>query len=106
MYTSTFPGHDEVPTNIRALAGNRERIAEHCAIAQRRRSEGRFAYAFYRTLRHRAGCGCPLCAVIDRLQGPETLARIAALTGSPVTESGGLFASEYRPTSFLDPHRP
>ncbi len=103
-YASTFPGHDEVRTDIRGLPDNRERIEEHYAIAQRRRSEGRFAYAFFRTLRHRTGCGCPLCAVIERLQGPETLARIAALTGSPITESGGLFASEYRPTSFLDPH--
>ena len=103
-YASTFPGHGEARTDIRGLAENQGRIAEHYAIAQQRRSEGRFAYAFFRTLAHRAGCDCPLCTVIAHLQGPEMLARIGELTGSPISRSGGLFASDYRPTSFLDPH--
>jgi hypothetical protein len=103
-FASTYPGMAEQRIDTRNVPENVGEVARQYAWAQARFAAGGFAYAFFRTLHHVAGCGCPLCESISLLEGPEMLARIAGITGLPITRSGGLFASDYTPTSFLSPH--
>lgn len=67
-------------------------------------AEGRFSYAFDRTLDdHEPGCSCMECLFRLQLRGPEMLDFLTGI-GFDITEPGEMFASRYSPGNFLSPH--